>query len=169
MQRTSWTGLCYCHSLRILWPNCVWSMWSESECARTFKETNMKVIKTPKFDLWQLFWKGSNKRMNHSVPFTAAVRVAPDFGRRFWLVWQKRNLSLKVQWIFVAQIAHKCRDDELQVFGDSPCGENITWYTGFTWFTFPFSVRLWSKKVLCKIEKYSDGDSLCYSNILQYL
>lgn len=26
----------------------------------------------------------------------------------------------------------KCRDDELQVFGDSPaCGENITLYTGF--------------------------------------
>lgn len=33
----------------------------------------MKVIKTPKFDLWQLFWKGSNIGMNHSVPFTAAV------------------------------------------------------------------------------------------------
>lgn len=47
----------------------------------TFKETNMKVIKTPKFDLWQLFWKGANKRMNHSVPFAAAV---PALSARLW-------------------------------------------------------------------------------------
>ena len=128
MQRTSWTGLCYCHSCRILWPNCVWSMWSESECARTFKETNMKVIKTPKFDLWQLFWKGSNKRMNHSVPFTAAVRA---LSARLW----KEILIGLAEAEFVPESAmNLCCTDCAQcrggswsyIFGTAPLCSNLT-------------------------------------------
>ena len=52
-----------------------------SEACDQNQNQNQNVQGLSKFDLWQLFWKGSNKRMNHSVPFTAAVRA---LSARLW-------------------------------------------------------------------------------------
>ena len=64
------------------------------------------------------------------IPFRSQMRcvpLAPDFGRRFWLVWQKRNLSLKVQWILVGTDCTQWHGGSWNyIFGTAPLCSNLT-------------------------------------------
>ena len=62
-----------------------------------------------------------------SVYKLQCVPLGPDFGRRFWLVWQKRNLSLKVQWIFVGTDCTQWHGGSWSyIFSTAPLCSNLT-------------------------------------------